>query len=266
MQWTGKCVWITGASSGIGEAFAHAAVAQGANVILSARRQQELERVKASLRTVHATQAIHVVTMDLDDTASLPGVVERALACEGAVDIMVHNAGISQRSLAAETQPSVDERLMRVNYLGPVVLTKALLPSMRQRRTGRFVVVSSLTGVFGTPMRSGYAASKHALHGFFDSLRAELVRDNVKVTIVCPGFVQTDVSRNALRGDGKTNNTMDHATSRGITAEACANEMVKAIVQGRDEIYVGGWERFGVYAKRYFPWLYRKMIARVKVT
>ncbi len=188
------------------------------------------------------------------------------LAKTGGVDVMVHNAGVSQRSRAIETKISVDERIMRVNYLGPVALTKALLPSMVARRRGHFVVVSSLVGVFGTPLRSSYSASKHALHGFFESLRAEHFGDGLRVTVVCPGFVQTEVSRNALTGDGTPQGTMDAATGAGISAEQCARGLVDAAAREREEVYVGGRERFAAYLRRYAPAVFSYMIRRAKVT
>ncbi|MDP3275137.1 MAG: SDR family oxidoreductase [Deltaproteobacteria bacterium] len=264
-RFAGQTVWITGASSGIGEACARAFADEGAQLILSARRRSELERV-ASGCVRPGVSAPRVECMDLDDTESLAGVVARVLTNHPNIDVMVHNAGLSQRSRAIETAIDVDERLMRVNYLGPVALTKALLPSMVARRRGHFVVVTSLVGVFGTPMRSSYSASKHALHGFFDSLRAEHTEDQLKVTVVCPGFVQTDVSRNALTGDGSPQGSMDPGTAKGITADTCAARMLDAIAQGRQEVYVGGAERFAVYVKRYVPRVFSALIARAKVT
>lgn len=259
----GQWVWITGASSGIGEACAKAFAQAGARLILSARRREELERVAALCA---GAGEVLIEPLDQAELDSLGPIVERVLSRTGGVDVMVHNAGVSQRSRAIDTVIAVDERLMRVNYLGPVALTKALLPSMVRRNKGQFVVVSSLVGVFGTPLRSSYSASKHALHGFFESLRAEHHGDGVRVTIVCPGFVHTDVSRNALTGDGSAQGTMDAATGKGITAEQCARGLLEATLAQREEVYVGGPERFAAYLRRYVPPVFSRLIRRAKVT
>lgn len=258
-----KVVWVTGASSGIGEALVYEVVRQGARVVMSARRRGELERVREACAAPEGRAAI--VTLDLAEHSLLGEVAERAWGQFGHIDVVVHNGGVSQRSLAAETSLEVDQRLMAINYFGPVALTKSLLPKMKARGGGQIVVVTSLTGLIGTPMRSGYAASKHALHGFFDSLRAEVAGDNILITLVCPGFVHTDVSRNALTGDGTPQGTMDEATSKGLSARACAAEIVRAVAAGRTEAYIGGTETLGVYLKRLSPALFARVIARAKV-
>jgi short-subunit dehydrogenase len=261
-----KWIWITGASSGIGEAGARIFAAQGAKLVLSARRANELERVATACREAGAAEVV-IEPLDQADIGSLEPIVAAVIARCGAIDVMIHNAGVSQRSRAIETSIAVDERLMRVNYLGPVALTKALLPSMVARKRGHFVVVSSVTGIFGTPLRSSYSASKHALHGFFDSLRAEHAADNIAVTMFCPGFVQTNVSRNALTGDGTPLGTMDASTGRGITAQQCAQQLLESTLARREEVYVGGpKERLGVYVKRFAPRVFSALITRAKVT
>ena len=199
MDLAGKVVWITGASAGIGAALARAAAARGARLVLSARRPEQLAAVRAAC----ARPGDHLVLpLDLAAPDTFDIAVGEVLAARGAVDVLVHNAGVSQRSLARDTALAVDRRIFEVNYFGAVALTKALLPAMRQQGTSRIVVVSSLVGKIGTPFRSTYAASKHALHGFFDSLRAEEWRHGVGVTLVCPGFIHTDLSIHALIGDG----------------------------------------------------------------
>lgn len=256
-------IWITGASSGIGEALAVALAVPGNRLILSARRAAELERVAARCA---GAAAVVVVPLDLADTARLAGVAAEVESTHGAIDVMLHNGGISQRSRAIDTRIEVDERIMRINYLGAVALTKALLPGMVLRKRGHFVVITSLVGRIGTPLRSSYAASKHALHGFFDSLRAEHHDDGLHVTLVCPGFVRTQVSINALTGDGSPQGTMDASTAKGISAEACAQRIVKAIARREEEVRVGGWETIAVLIKRLFPGLFSRMIRRAKVT
>jgi dehydrogenase/reductase SDR family member 7B len=256
-----QVVWITGASSGIGEALAVAFAREGARLVLSARRADELARVAASC---HGAAAVDVVTLDLADLASLSGVVEAVLARVGAVDVMVHNGGISQRSRVAETALSVDERVMRVNYFGAVAMTKALLPSMTSRRRGRFVVLSSVMGVYSAPSRAAYAASKHALHGFFDALRAEHARDGLGVTLVCPGFVRTGIGANSLDGEGKARGDRAVPPENGMSAERCAAGVLDAAHRGRDEVYLGGHERLAVYLKRYAPSALSFLLTRLK--
>lgn len=258
-----KVVWITGASSGIGEALAVALARVGARLVLSARRHEELERVA---RACAPARSVDVVPLDLGDVDSLVGKAEDVLAKLGSVDVMIHCGGVSQRARVIDTDIGVDERIMRVNYLGTVALTKALLPSMVARRRGHFVVVSSLVGKFGSPLRSSYAASKHALHGFFDSLRAELHDEGIRVTIVCPGFVKTNVSINALTGDGSPQGKMDRATGRGMEPAACAAVILRAAAAEREERYVGGAERFAVYVKRIAPTVFSRFVRRAAVT
>jgi short-subunit dehydrogenase len=256
-----KTIWITGASSGIGEALAMQLSSQPVNLILSARRASELERVKAACSN---PDRIKILTLDLAKPDSHQEVTHEAITLFGQIDILINNGGISQRSLVKDTVLDVDRKLMEVNYLGSVSLTKCLLPHMLERGNGQFVVVTSLTGKFGTPYRSGYAASKHALHGFYDSLRAELEDQGILVTLAAPGFVKTNVSLNAFVGDGSKANVMDEAQANGISAEACAKTIIKAMRKGKREIYVGK-ESYGVYVKRFFPGLFASMIKRVKV-
>src|SRR5437762_6350354 len=177
----GKVVWITGASSGIGEALARRFASAGARLILSSRREDELNRVA---RLCAGAASISVLPLDLSKPDSMPDAVQWVIARAGAVDVMVHNAAVGQRSFAADTDYGIDELIMRTNYLGPVALTKAILPAMRARRQGQFIVVSSVLGKFGLPGRSAYCASKHALHGFFDTMRAELWNDGIHVMLV----------------------------------------------------------------------------------
>ncbi|MGB0524573.1 MAG: SDR family oxidoreductase, partial [Flammeovirgaceae bacterium] len=231
MKISDKVIWITGASSGIGEALAYECSRQGASLILSARRSEVLQEVKSKC---HHPESVHVVPLDLEDYENLDVKVAEALEKAGKVDVLINNGGISQRSLVQNTSIQVDKRLMDINYLGTVALTKALLPHFLARKQGHFAVVTSLVGKFATPMRSSYAAAKHALHGFFDTLRAELHNENIRVTIACPGFVQTNVSKNALTGDGSAQASMDQATANGITAKQCAVGIINAIKRNKE--------------------------------
>lgn len=261
MNFQHKTVWITGASSGIGEALAYEFAKQGARLILSARNEGELRRVAT------ACQGAEVILqpIDLADHEGLPAIVARVLE-KTPVDILVNNAGLSQRSFAKDTRYEVDKRLLDVNLLGTITLSKALLPHFLSRRTGQFVIITSLMGKFGGPLRSTYAAAKHGLHGFFDSLRAEVWRENVGVTMVCPGFIRTKVSMNALMGDGTAQGTMDDATGKGMPPEVLAKKILRAVLAKREEVYFGGKEVWAVYLKRFFPRIFSKIIRKAKVT
>lgn len=259
-----KRVWITGASSGIGEALAYAFAERGANLILSARNETELNRVAAEA-TKLGSKEVMVQILDLARHDSIQSVAQHVLAQVGKVDILINNGGISQRALAMDTTLDVDKKLMDVNYFGTIALTKAVLPNMLTHQLGHIITVTSLTGKFGSPYRSSYAAAKHALHGFFDSLRAELAQTPVKVTLVCPGFVRTNVSINALTGSGTQLGTMDDATEKGMRPEQVAQKILYAIERGKEEVWFGGKEVLGVYLKRFFPSYFSKLIAKAKV-
>lgn len=263
MNVKGKVIWITGASSGIGEALAYALAKKGARLILSSRRREELQRVRTSCTA--REEYIQILPLDLGQKNSLRLITEAAIQMFGHIDILINNGGISQRSLAKDTDPEVDRKLMEVNYFGTVELTKFLLPHFIERRRGHYVTVTSLVGKFGTPYRSGYSASKHALHGFFDSLRAEVADYNIKVTIVCPGFIKTNVSVNALTEKGEKLNKMDNAQAQGMTPEIFASKMIRAVESEKHEVYIGGREKFGVYLKRFFPGLFASIVKRAKV-
>ncbi|MFQ5349692.1 MAG: SDR family oxidoreductase [Thermoanaerobaculia bacterium] len=262
-MWQEKVVWITGASSGIGEAVAREVGRRGARLVLSARRRERLEALR---REIGESERHAVVPLDLADTAAIPAVVEAALAHAGHIDVMVHNAGISQRALVIDTALAVDRHLLEVNFFGTVALTKALLPAMLEAGGGRFVVVTSLVGKIGTPLRSGYAASKHALHGFFDSLRAELWERGIRVTLVCPGFIKTELPLAALTGDGSPQGKMDRAQLAGYPADRCAEKIVTAVERDREEVLIGGKEKHAVYLKRFLPRLFSRLIRRARVT
>ncbi|RMG70716.1 MAG: SDR family oxidoreductase [Bacteroidetes bacterium] len=256
----GQVVWITGASSGIGEALAYALAAEGAVLILSARREDQLARVRAACPV---PERVHLAPLDLAETGDLPALVAKWVAQLGRIDILINNGGMSQRAYAAETSLAVDRRLMEVNYFGPVALTKAVLPHMRQAGGGHIVAVSSITGKFGFPLRSAYAAAKHAMHGFFESLGLELHGEGIRVTLVNPGRIRTEISQHALTADGRPHGEMDPGQAQGMPAEVCARKMLQAIRKGRPEVNIGRAEILMVYFKRYAPWLFRRMARRV---
>ena len=264
MNFQNKVVWITGASSGIGRALAQELSNLDALLIISARNKSALETVKNSCKN---PDNVWVLPLDLEEYTSFVKTTVTALQIFGRIDILVNNGGISQRSLAKDTLVSVDEKIMKVNYTGTIALTKALLPHFIERQQGHIVVTTSIVGLIGTPLRSSYAASKHALHGFFDSLRAEVYNGNIAVTLICPGFVSTNISMNALVGDGTSQQKMDVATANGISPERFAKLMAKAIHKKKEEAYIAGFkENLGVYVKRWFPRVFSVMIRKLKVT
>ena len=262
MELRDKIIWITGASSGIGRSLALLMGQRGARIILSGRNQKRLQEVQGQMPQPDRAE---ILPMDLGAPDALPGIVDKALTLFGSVDMLVNNAGISQRSLIKDTSMEVYEKMMRVNYLGTVALSKALLPHFIQRKQGHFVVVTSLMGKFGSPLRSGYCGAKHALHGFFDVLRMEHERDGVWVSMICPGFVQTDIARNALVGDGSSQGFEDQATKNGMDPDRFARKMLRAIEKRSWESYIGGREVAGIYLKRFFPKLLHRVVLRSQV-
>lgn len=263
MDLKNNIVWITGASSGIGEALTYKMNQLGAKLIISSRKSEALYKVKTNCKgnPLH----IHVLPLDLENTGSLTDIAAAAVKIYGHVDMIIHSGGVSQRSLAIETDINVAQRIMNINFWGTVALTQAILPGMVERNSGHIVIISSLVGKFGTKFRSAYSASKHALHGYFDSLRTEITPE-IKITIVCPGFIKTNVTYNALTADGSRQNTMDDAQANGMSASECAEEILKSIQAEKQEVYIGGREKYGVLFKRLFPGLFAKMIRNAKVT
>ncbi len=257
-----RVIWVTGASSGIGEALAYHLSRRGCRLILSARRQELLEEVQS--RCAHPDR-VALLPLDLEHYETLAETARKAVALFGRVDVLVNNAGISQRSLILDTGMAVYDRLMRVNYLGTVALTKALLPHFLERGGGHFITVTSLMGKFGSPLRSGYCGAKHALHGFFDVLRMEHGEDGVQVSMICPGFVNTQVARNALTADGRPQQQQDVATEKGMDPARFAEKMWRAAEAGQWEAYIGGKETMGVYLKRFFPRLLHRVVLRSRV-
>ena len=264
MYFKNKTIWVTGASSGIGKSLALELSNYSVNLVLSARNKEALEAVK---RACKYPDKVIILQMDLENHSEIKKRVAEAVRCFGTIDILINNAGISQRSFVNQTNLEVDKRIMNINYLGTIAVTKALLPHFVEKKSGHFVVVTSIVGKIGTPLRSSYAASKHALHGFFDSLRAEHYNDNIFVTLVCPGFVKTQISLHALTGDGTPQNKMDTATKNGMTPEVFARKMLRAVSRKKEEVYIGGLkERTAVYAKRFFPKLLSVMLRKLAVT
>lgn len=249
MKIQGKVAWITGASSGIGEALANELFSEGASVILTARSVEKLEKIKARFDSLEQGRCF-VVPCDLSQSDSIERAIKEVNKQPGRVDILINNAGVSQRSLALETSLKTDRELFEVNFFGAVALTKAMVPGMISRGEGHVAVISSMAGKFGFRMRSAYSASKHALHGFFETLRSELYDKNIHVTLVCPGRVRTDISIHSVTGDGKIYGKMDQGQAKGVPVEKCARIIVRAIKNNRKEVFIGNPELLLLSVKR----------------
>ena len=258
-----QVVWITGASSGIGEALAVAFAREGAQVVLSSRREDELERVAE--RCAGGPRPF-VLPLDLTRPQEFAPAAAAVQTRFGRLDVLVNNGGGGERARAQDTFPAVERAVMEVNYFGAIGLTKAVLPILLAQRAGTVVTVSSVMGYVGTPKRAAYAASKHAVRGWFDSLRAEIAPQGVHVCLVCPGWVRTNISRNALTADGAAHARMDRTQERGVPPSRVAEATLRAVRRRRDEILVGGGELWAVRLKRHFPrvwaWVLRRAVAR----
>jgi dehydrogenase/reductase SDR family member 7B len=259
MSFASKVVWVTGASSGIGEALAIELAKAGAKLVLSARRRDELERVAKQCGAAD----VLILSLDLAKSDDFDSLTAEVLKRFGQIDVVVHNGGISQRSWVKDTAMSVHRRLMEVNFFGTVALTRSVLPSMLLQKSGHFVVISSVMGKIGTPMRSSYAAAKHALHGFFDCLRAEVASEGLHVSIICPGFIATDVSKNALGADGSPTNASYEEVANGAAPDVTARQILAAVAAKKSEVYVGnlGKDRLALTLKRFLPGVLERMVS-----
>ena len=234
----GKVIWITGASSGIGEALAVQLSAYNTRLILSSNQDEELVRVKSRLKL--KPEDVYVLPLDLNEPESLEGKAKEALKAFGHIDILINNGGISQRSMVMDTSIETIRKIMEINFFSGVILTKCVLPSMLARGSGHIVAVSSITGKFGFPLRSAYSASKHAIYGFYESLGAEYYDQGIRSTIICPGRVRTNISVEALGPDGKPQKIMDRGQEKGVTPESCAKDIINGIRKNKRDVYTGG--------------------------
>lgn len=257
-------IWITGASSGIGEACSYVFAAEGANLILTGTREEQLKKVQQKCSKMGAK--CQILPFDLSEVDRLDAVADKAFSMFGKIDVLFLNAGISQRGKAMDTDFSVDKKIMDVNFFAPVKITKRLLPKMIANGGGTIAVTTSISGKFGFPLRSAYASSKFALYGFFETVQAEYYNQNVRVVLVCPGRVKTNISYNALEADGTKHARLDDGQAGGISAEKAAKKIVRAIRRQKPEVLVGGKELLMVYIKRFFPGLARKMVRKIKAT
>lgn len=255
-----KVIWITGASSGIGEALALQFAKRGARLILSARRENELQRVGKA--TGLPELDLMLLPFDLANTSNASALAAQIVNKFGRIDLLINNGGFSQRSEAMSTSETIDRQLMEVNYFSYVNLTKAVLPYMKRQKAGHIVVISSIAGKFGFFLRSSYSAAKHALHGFFESLRLETEKFGIRTLIVCPGKIKTNVSNNAVTADGSKHNEMDPSHEKAMTAELCALKIISGISKNREELFIGGKEIWMVYIRRFFPALFNTLIRK----
>jgi len=262
MENSTSVVWITGASSGIGAELARQYSKRNINLILSARRAAVLLEVKESCI---GHSKIEILPFDINNFDSAQNQVEKALSFFGRVDVLINNAGISQRSLILDSKFEVFKKIIEIDYLGIVALSRAILPHFISQQSGHYVVVSSVMGKFGSPYRSGYCGAKHALHGFFDVMRMEHQKDNVSVTIVCPGFVATPIALNSIQGDGTALGKDDEATRKGLDVNYFVRKMIHAIDQKKWEVSIGGTEKLGVFLKRLSNKLLHNVVIRSRV-
>ncbi|KVN73750.1 hypothetical protein WJ96_01040 [Burkholderia ubonensis] len=259
MNFKGESIWITGASSGIGAALARTFAERGANLVLSARSEDKLQRVAADCRDLGAR--VQVCTIDLTQPRSIAPAAQAAWQAFDGIGILVQCAGVSQRAMARDTVDEVDRAIMELNYFGTVALTRAVLPRMLARRKGHLVILSSIAGKVGSPLRSSYSASKHALHGYFDCLRAEAFRDGIDVTMVCPGYIDTEITRHAFVGNGERYGKVDDMLAHGMPVEACARRIVRGIAKRSPELVVSrGKEKYAVLLRRFFPRLLFRIV------
>lgn len=246
----GKIAWVTGASSGIGKAICEGLAKAGATVVLSARNEKQLQEVKSALPD---PEKHLILPLDLEKHETFEQLAREIIARFGRIDFLFNNGGLSQRAEAGETSLEVDRRIMEINYFGNIALAKAVLPYFRKQRSGHFVITSSIAGKFGFYLRSAYSASKHALHGFYESLALEEAKNNVFVTIACPGKINTPISTNALTSSGEKHGVMDHNQATGMPAEKCVSILLNAVNKRKKEILIGNKEVMAVTLKRYLP-------------
>lgn len=257
-----RLVLITGASSGIGKALVHELAKEGARLILADRKVEDLVSLKEEC--LKSTSFCETISFDLSVPDEVVSAAKSILEKYGPIYLLINNGGISMRSLAVETPIEIDRKIMEIDFFSYVILTKAFLPSMIENGVGFIAATSSLSGKFGFHLRSSYAAAKHAIQGYFETLRMELKPYGISVTIAYPGSINTSISVNAIKKDGKPHGVMDPAQANGMSAEDCAKHYLKAIKQGRPEVLIGGKEFIMFHLKRFFPRIFFRVIGKIK--
>lgn len=264
MFFKNKVVWITGASSGIGEALTYEFAQQGAKLIISSNQQDELDKVKLHCERLGAE--CYIQFLDVTEIDKMQSITDNLISKFEKIDVLVNNAGISQRSMVVDTSIDIDRKIMEIDYFGTIALTKTVLPYMIKNGGGYIAATSSISGKFGFPLRSAYSAAKHALHGFFETLRSEVYDYNIKVLIAFPGRIKTNISLHALTKDGTAHGKMDEGQDTGITAEKCARQYVNAIRKDKKEVLIGAKELLMVYIHKFLPKLFYKLARKINPT
>ncbi|XP_029945090.1 dehydrogenase/reductase SDR family member 7B [Salarias fasciatus] len=260
-------VVITGASSGLGKECARVFHAAGARLILCGRDAGRLQQVVQELPASSAdsqkkTYTPNTVIFDMADTDAVDRAAEEILRCYGQVDVLINNAGISYRGNILQTHISVQRDVMETNYFGTIALTQALLPFMVRRRSGHIVVISSIQGKIAIPYRSAYAASKHATQAYFDCLRAEIERYQIPVTVISPGYIRTNLSLNAVTGDGSKYGVLDKTTATGRDPAEVAQAVLKAVRhRSKDVVLAGASPTLAVYLRTLWPALFFRLMS-----
>lgn len=259
-----KYYWVTGASSGIGRELAIQLSRKGAKLALTSRTKEKLNQVLNELEG----EGHQVFSADLMNAEALPSLVEEVMTwCQGDLYGLVNNAGISHRSLVKDTEIQVYRDIMELDYFVPVQLSKLVLPYLVKNKKGQLLNIVSVSGKIGIPGRSAYNGAKHALLGFMDSARAEYYDDNIKVLNILPGYVQTNVSLNALNGDGSSYGKMDEAISTGLTVEVCVAKIIRSIEKEKKEVIISKYKEISAaYLKRLSPSLLFYLIRKVRTS
>lgn len=264
MNFKDKICWVTGASSGIGEALAYELAKQGAKLLISSNDPVELERVKNNCLSTNSF--CEAIPFDLSNPTEVKLAAKNTVKKFGPIFLLINNGGISQRALAVDTPIEIDRKIIEIDFFSYVGLTKEVMPGMIQAREGYIAATSSISGKFGFPLRSAYAAAKHAIQGYFETLRIELMPHNVSVTIAYPGRVNTKISVNAIDKDGRSHGVMDPGQANGISAEECAKQYLRAISKRKPEVLIGGKELLMVHIKRLFPSIFFRIVNKIKPT
>ena len=255
----GKTIWITGASSGIGEALVYELSKAGARLIISARRVSELERVKA---TCAHPEHVHILPVDLSSEVSVKTAIQQALSHHQRIDLLFNNGGISQRSEALFTDTDVVRSVMEIDFFSNITLSREVALRMKEQGGGHLIITSSLMGKWGFYLRSGYAAAKHALHGYYDSMRMEVEPYNIKITLLTPGFIASDISKHALNSHGEATGEMDNNQAQGMSTTQCAQAILRGVAAGKNEFGIGGKELLGLKLRRFFPAFFEKILRK----
>jgi short-subunit dehydrogenase len=264
MKLNQKTIWVTGATSGIGEALAIELAKRNNTLILSGRNIEKLKQLKNQLSA--GASKVEILPFNLSEEKEIELAAEKVLNSYTHIDLLINNGGVSQRSLIHETDLEIDRKIMEINYFGNIFLAKKILPRMMEQGGGQIAVTTSIVGKFGFPLRSAYSASKHALYGFYETLRAELYEQHISVNMICPGRIRTNISMHAINKKGQEHGKMDEGQNTGMPADKCAKKIIRGLEKNKREILVGGKEIIMVHIKRYLPALFFKIARKIKPT